>query len=374
MRKLDRDGTPVRFTVLTSVAGGLVLAGILAMIRSGVLVAELPAWTVLVVGTLIAAPLLLWRTPWTRRTRRAFLVTSAFRQKYWLAGLVQHMHGVLDRNGIDLVLKVPGRDYDAAAQAHHLRRILDGRHGYVGGIIVVTDVQRSRPDLTEFCSELALPVVFTDIEPFDDENQYPDNAAFVGYLSSDLGTLAGRWLVAHLRQRCRRRPHVLIIASQEHQTRQTSCADILRTELTGVSITVNDSCAFQRSRAYDAVRSHIRSLDSRHGRLDAVFCTNDEMALGAVDALRATTSPATTDTVVVGVDGIAEARTLIDTGTSALRATVVQDSDRLAQSVVDVLEKMHKHRKTPRRNILGPEVYEARYAPPPPHHDHAAAN
>lgn len=356
MKLLDRDRTPVRFTVLTSVASGLVLAGILTVLRTDLLTMQWPAWSVLVVGGLAATPLLRM----SKRHRQAFLVTDSFSQKYYVASFVQQLHGVLDRAGIDLVLKVPGRDYDAAAQAHHLRRILATRHGYIGGVITATEVHRLRPDLAEFCGELALPVVFTDVEPFDHETDYPDNAAFVGYLSSDLGALAGRWLVDHLRRHGRRRPHVLILASQEHAARQLTCAETLRVGLPDVSITLNDGCAYLRSRAYDAVHAHIRQLAPRHVRLDAVFCTNDEMALSAVDALRsAGASPVTADTVVVGVDGIVEARTLIDSGTSPLRATVVQDSQRLAENVVHVLEKMANHRRPTRRTILYPEIYQA---------------
>ncbi|MEJ2857697.1 MULTISPECIES: substrate-binding domain-containing protein [unclassified Saccharothrix] len=100
-------------------------------------------------------------------------------------------------------------------------------------------------------------------------------------------------------------------------------------------------------------------LDKKHGRLDAIFCTNDEMALGAVDALRATTSPASAATVVIGVDGVPEARTLIGAGTSPLRATVVQDAHHLAENAVHVLERMHNDRHVPKRTVLRPEVYQA---------------
>ncbi|WP_199745531.1 hypothetical protein [Amycolatopsis sp. WAC 04182] len=106
MKLPDRDRIPIRFAVLTLVTGGLILTGVLAMIRSDVLIAKVPASTLLVAGVLAAAPLLR-RVPSTRRTRQAFLVTSAFRQKYWIAGLVQRLHCTLDRADIDLVLKVP---------------------------------------------------------------------------------------------------------------------------------------------------------------------------------------------------------------------------------------------------------------------------
>jgi ribose transport system substrate-binding protein len=59
------------------------------------------------------------------------------------------------------------------------------------------------------------------------------------------------------------------------------------------------------------------------------------------------------------IDGVLEARTLIDTPGSPLRATVVQDTHRLAVSVVDVLEKMHRGRSVPKRTFLPAEIYEA---------------
>jgi ribose transport system substrate-binding protein len=90
----------------------------------------------------------------------------------------------------------------------------------------------------------------------------------------------------------------------------------------------------------------------------AIFCTNDEMALGAVDAL-SSPSLATQATVVVGIDGVLEARALIDTGTSPLKATVVQDTHRLAMSITDLLDKMHHGRAVPKRTILPAEIYES---------------
>ncbi|MBM7809830.1 sugar ABC transporter substrate-binding protein [Saccharothrix algeriensis] len=340
--------------------GIAVVAGVGTVVHGGALLRPVPAWIIPITGVLVAA--LVLHTGKRRRrgsARRVFLVVSAFSEKHWLAGFVQRLHGALDRSGIDLVLKVPDRDYDAAAQAHHMRRVLTARHDFVGGFVLAAEVHRMRRDLVEFCGESAVPVVFTDLEPFEGEDQYPENAAFVGYLSADIGALAGQWLASYLRPRGLRQPHVLIVASLEHQDRQTCCAEVLRHRVPDVDITINDGCAYRRSKAYDAVQSHIRLLDRRRGRLDAVFCTNDEMALGAVDALHAFASPITAATVVIGVDGIPEVRTMIDAGTSPLRATVVQDAHHLAENAVHVLERMHDRRHVVKRTVLRPEVYQA---------------
>jgi ribose transport system substrate-binding protein len=106
------------------------------------------------------------------------------------------------------------------------------------------------------------------------------------------------------------------------------------------------------------VLKHVENLDSCQC-LHAIFCTNDEMGLGAVDALAATPSPATEATVVIGVDGVAEARALIDSGASPFRASVVQNTHQLALSIVDLLVKMHRGRQLPKRKILQGSIYEA---------------
>jgi ribose transport system substrate-binding protein len=318
MALLDRDRTPVRFTVVTSVASGLIVAGIVALARGVPLTSAVPLWSLLVAGVLAAGSLLkLWkRGGKPEQARQAFVVVPAFEQKYWLAGLVQHVHDRLDRAGVDMVLKLPACDYDVSAQTRLLDRVQDRRTAYLGGIVVATAADQQRAPLTEFCAALGLPVVFTDAEPFEHEHEYPDNAVYVGYRSAQLGELAGNWLVEQLRQRGAARPHVLIIASREHTSRQEQCRKALQDGIPGVSITELADCDFQRSRAHDAVRAHIRRLGSRELRLDAVFCTNDEMALGAVDAIGSTPSTATQDTVVIGIDGTAEAKALIDRGTS----------------------------------------------------------
>jgi ribose transport system substrate-binding protein len=176
----------------------------------------------------------------------------------------------------------------------------------------------------------------------------------VGYDTGQLGERAGEWLAGHLKNI--RRPHVLIIASKEHDKRQEECARVLRRELKGVTETTIDTCEFSRSRAREAVRRHVESLPPRQC-LHAIFCTDDEMGLGAVDAL-ATPNAATTATVVIGIDGIAEATSLIDAGTTPFRATVVQNTHELALRIVDHLTKMHEGRTPAKPKTLTPKIHE----------------
>lgn len=350
---LDRDRMPVRFSVATSALSGLIVAAILRALSTGIADRALFLWVALTAWGAAAAGSALGRI--RNRPPRVFLMGATFSRKYYVSAFVQRLLSSLDYHGIDLVLKMPERDYDASAQSHQLGRILSRRRDYIGGIIIPAEVERLRDDLITFCRSLRLPIIFTDTEPFDKVEEYPDNTAYIGYDAGELGELAGQWLINKLQGKDH--PHVLIIAGREHSARQQRCEDVLRSGLRDVSIKTDTGCAFIRTRAHDAVRAHIQRLSAGQ-RLDAVFCTSDEMALGAADAMQPP-SPATEATLIIGTDGIAEAKELIRSAQSPLKATVVQDDHRLACSIVDLLEKMRGSRSVPKRTILSGEIYEA---------------
>jgi hypothetical protein len=74
------------------------------------------------------------------------------------------------------------------------------------------------------------------------------------------------------------------------------------------------------------------------GRIDARNC----WLPGGTTRRSTSTPPRPGPPVVIGIDGTAEARALIDSGQSPLRATVVQDMHRMANHVVDVLLKLRQ--------------------------------
>src|SRR4051812_48967947 len=126
MAWLDRDRMPVRFAVATSVVSGLIVAAIVGISRGGVSGNAILVWFI---SAACGAAMILWIVVsmvrhFRNRSGRAFVMTSAFSQKYYVAEFVQRLHATFDRDGIDMVLKVPDRDYDASAQSHHLDRIL----------------------------------------------------------------------------------------------------------------------------------------------------------------------------------------------------------------------------------------------------------
>lgn len=295
----------------------------------------------------------------TRPRRTIFLVVSAFSQKHWLAELLRNIERSLDRRGYDLVLKIPDSDYLGVSQLHRLRQIAARGKRYSGGFIIPADPTATHDELRALCRTVPYPIVFVDIAPFGPYAEYPINSAFIGYSADETGRTAAQY-VGELLHRCvSDHPLVLVVGGKEQTGRQDRFVADLRERYRHVDVVVDNTGEFARRRARDIVQRRLAEFADSSRPVDVVFCTSDEMALGALDAMTITRAgPDGHITTIVGVDGTREARALIDAG-SLLRATVVQDPTRLAESAVDLMERLIRGEDVPRHNLLPIHLYSA---------------
>lgn len=359
MKLLDRNEHPMRFGVITSVVSGLTVAVILGLAgmatRTDLLASKVPLWLLIVSVAVVAfLALVILAERRATATRRAFLVVHAFSETHWVSDLTHNTHRALDRGGTEMVLKLPDKDFSETGQSSHLRCILSRRDQYIGGLIVPVAFERSRHELVSFCAEFVKPVVMMDIETFNDERDYPPNTSFVGYDPAVIGKRAADWVVNQLSMMDETEPVVLVVGGQGQRARQRCFVEVVTEKMPRARVILDDEGDFVRTRARRVVGRWLRELRAEGSKPSVIFCTNDEMALGAVDALLAN---GTTTATVVGVDGTPEARALIDTGQSPLRATVVQDFYRVSEIAVDLLEKMLKGERVPVRTLLAGELY-----------------
>lgn len=212
-----------------------------------------------------------------------------------------------------------------------------------------------RRDLKEFCVSAGYPVVFVDIDPFDAAEGYPDGTAFVGYAPDVIGRCAADYVGEHSRRSLISSPVVLVIGSKLHIGRQTEFVKRLKSRLQDAKFIIDEDGDFDRTRAREIVCENLRSEE--HVAPNYIFCTNDEMALGAVDALGMLGFRNGGPITVVGVDGTPEARALIDSQKTPLRATVVQDSCRMAEIAIDLLDKAIRGKHVEKYNYLDPRIF-----------------
>ncbi len=365
MRGLDRDAHPARFVLVTSVVSGLVVtaitAGVGRFLGNRFLTYQVPLWLFLLLSlisfSVVGVTLHLGQKD--RRLRRndeVFFILCAFNEKRWVAGLIHDLHNSLDRRGFDLVLKIPERDYVHLGQVRHLRNLSERRGRYAGGIISPAEPELLRRDLKAFCISAGYPVVLVDIDPFDAAEDYPDGMAFVGYAPDVIGRCAADYVGEHARRSRIYSPCVLVIGSSKlHTGRQAEFVKRLKLWLQDTEFMIDENGDFDRARARKIVCQNLRVEEDVVPNY--IFCTNDEMALGAVDALGLMDLGTDGSVVIVGVDGTPEARALIDSQRTPLRATVVQDSCRMAEIATDLLDKAIGGKHIEKYNYLDPHIY-----------------
>ncbi|MGH3942664.1 MAG: substrate-binding domain-containing protein [Pseudonocardiaceae bacterium] len=363
MKILDRDAYPARFALVTSVVSGLAvatIAGVSQVVGNQFLTYQAPLWLFLLLGvsgiSLLGVTLHLKKKDQIPiQNNQVFLILCAFTEKRWVAGLIQDLHNSLDRRGFDLVLKIPERDYVHLGQVRHFRNLSRQRGRYIGGIISPAEPELLRRDLKEFCSSTDYPIILIDIDPFDDAEEYPIGTAFVGYHPDVIGHCAADYVGEHATRMRILCPEILIIGSKLHTGRQTAFVKQMRNWFKDAKFVIDEDGEFNRANAREIVCANLRSKEGVVPNY--IFCTNDEMALGAVDALGLLGLGNDGSIVVVGVDGTPEARALIDSQTTALRATVVQDSCRIAEIATDLLDKAIRGGHVEKYNYLHPRIY-----------------
>lgn len=363
MAGFDQVRHPMRFAVATSTMSGLLVVLLTAFLER--ISRSWGAWhsslvLLLVPGYALAAlPLVLWTSRARRKPRvppRVFMIVAAFTQKQWVAELIRDLHETLERRGYDMVLKIPDRDFSGVSQVRLLDGILRRRTEYAGGFIMVNQAEDIHEDLARFCDKAEMPIVFVDAEPFKSEDAYPPGTAFVGCDDGKIGSAAATWIADYFRRERIKRPVVLVINGGHYPRRERMFQETLESEIHDVQI-VADCANFDRAQAREAARTQLRKLHAGGKRLHAVFCTNDEMALGVTDAFLFADVPWARTTVVVGVDGTPQARAMIEAGPSPLQATVIQDSYKVAETAVSTLQRMIQHEPVPRRTTVPAEIF-----------------
>ncbi|HWY19838.1 MAG TPA: sugar ABC transporter substrate-binding protein [Candidatus Acidoferrum sp.] len=318
----------------------------------------LPLWMFwLVLGTSFGA-LGMWVLVARKKHLRIFVAMAAFHRKQFFADFLLHLLSELAKRDIDAVVKLPERDYDPTAQGLHFEEIIDQMHDFAGGIVVPVEAHLRRKEILGFASRVGKPVVFVDAQPFQNEADYPPNTCFVGFDNSLGGQCAAEAVVKLLRDKGVTVPNVLVIGSNVQTERQQSFIQDLKRTFPSAKIELNEDGRFMREDAQQIARSFLE--DSRHSGLhyDAIFCTNDEMALGTADAIQMLPHDCPDQFNIVGYDGIPEVQRMIDKGNTPLKNTIVQSPAELAAHAVQALvEMIEKGESGSRIKLLRPKIF-----------------
>ncbi len=346
------------------VSGGILAAGgsaVAALTRSCA-GAPVPTWLFVAIAAVALPAAFLLTRRLTRRGPQVFILISAFAQTRWLAGLLDSVARSLDHHGIDLVVKLPRHDYSGQSQVRELNAIRKKRRSFDGGLIVCSHPETIQRELADTSTTIGLPIVFVDIRPFPQVSDYPPNAVFVGCDADEIGERAAQWVGQELREAGRDRPSILVVAGDAQVGRHLAFAAKIRDMVSPSRLDINVQGDFSREGAWDIIDQHLSQVHRRGESLDVIYCTNDEMALGAADAVKKHEAQGYEHNglFILGVDGTPDALATIKSGATRFRATIVQDPRRIADAAVDLLLRMRDGEHVPTETLLATTVYPAR--------------
>ncbi len=185
-----------------------------------------------------------------------------------------------------------------------------------------------------------VPVIFFNREPVEEDLRLWNRAYYIGADAAESGRLEGEIIVDAYRRDKRlidkngdgKIQYVMLEGEQEHQDA------LLRTEysikaVTSAGISVeklaNDTANWQRAQG---TAKMVQWIEKYGDRIEVVFSNNDDMALGAIDALK--DSGRNLKPVIVGVDATQNGLKAIDDGT--LYGSVFNDAKGQAKAIFDL--------------------------------------
>ena len=204
----------------------------------------------------------------------------------------------------------------------------------VDGIIVVpVDTDAAGP-LTEAASAAKIPLAYVNRRPSD----LPSNVPYVG---SD-SLVSGNLEMEALAKLANGKGNVAILqgdpANEAAVQRTKGCNDVVAKN-PGMKVVKTQAGNWQRDKGLSIMENWLQSGE----QIDVVCANNDEMALGAIEALKAANK--LDKTIVGGVDATGDALAAMKAGD--LKVTVFQDAKGQGAGGVDAAVKLHNGETVP---------------------------
>lgn len=195
----------------------------------------------------------------------------------------------------------------------------------------------------EKCQQDSVPVVFFNTEPFAEAMAMYDKVYYVGAKAEESGTIQGQALAAYWDAHPEADlngdgiiQYVMLTGEPGHQDAE------LRTKYSIQYLTDNNykvECLAQDTAMWDRVKGQDKMatfLAAHPDQIEAVFANNDDMALGAIEALKAQGyfTEGGKYVPVLGVDATAVGKDAIKEGT--MLATSLNDAKNQAYATVEL--------------------------------------
>lgn len=233
--------------------------------------------------------------------------------------------------------------------------------------MAVNPVERtSVGNIIEKAKAANIPVVFMNREPLADDLAKWDKAFFVGAKAEESGTMEGEILVEYWRANPSMDKngdgilqYVMLKGEPGHQDAELRTKySVLAIEEAGIRVQAlgEDTAMFDRVKGQEKMAAFLAAYGDN---IEAVIANNDDMALGAISALKEAGYFENGKFMpVVGVDATEPAMQALRDGT--LLGTVLNDADNQGIATVELMRVLAAG-ETPSKENTGYEISDGKY-------------
>jgi inositol transport system substrate-binding protein len=205
----------------------------------------------------------------------------------------------------------------------------------VDAIIVNPVDTDATPKITKMVTDAKIPLIYVNRKPVDFE-KLPAGVAFVASDERISGTLQTQEVCRLLKGK----GDILVLmgelSNEAARTRTKDIEEVIATkDCSGIKITDKREGKWDRTKGQDIMTNWLSS----GAKFDAVIANNDEMAIGAINALKAS-KKWTPTSIVAGIDATPDALASMKAGD--LKVTVFQNAAGQGSGAVDAAMKLIK--------------------------------
>lgn len=243
----------------------------------------------------------------------------------------------------DISLQFEDANLDIGRQLNQVQSFIASG---VDGIVVNAVDGDTTVAMTQMADEAGIPLVYVNHPPID-INMLPQQTSFVGSNELDSGTLETEQVCKLLNGKGNALVMMGPLENHAAHTRTKDIEDVIkRPECEGIKIIDKQVANWSRTQAYDLMTNWITS----GVEYDAVIANNDEMAIGAIQAIEASGRDMNS-VVIAGIDATSDG--LIAMKNGELDITVFQNATKQGEVAVLSAYQMAKGQSV-ERNIWIP--------------------
>lgn len=196
-------------------------------------------------------------------------------------------------------------------------------------------------DVLKEAKEAGIPVVL-----FDRAVDVSEEGLYVSFIGSDFveeGRRAGRWVLENVGENANVAELVGTVGSAPAIDRKKGFEEIIK-DHPGIKIIKSQSGDFTRAKGKEVMESFLKSPEA--DQINVLFAHNDDMALGAIQAIEEAGKKPGKDIIIISIDGV---KTMFEAILAGKANCTVECNPLIGAQLFDVVEKIHAGETVPAR-------------------------